>query len=206
MKKSQKIVSAALALTMVFGVNGITGCKEQPFMSDEKLCKVADRLKLEKMEYAFDYMEMATSMRDKCNIYYSVAGDDAQECFDHVVGYYGNYYNYHVASFTGCYMVDKDGTNNVWLITFEYADDANRFYDEYTSVEMFVDDGNEGDDVHYEYAIDTEDIDGSDLECWWGVYLMEETNSVLVIDSVTEDTEFIEAVCRDLKIIPPTEA
>lgn len=204
MRNLTRTVSTTLALTFAFGATCITGCEKKPFMSDEKLCKVAEDLKLEELDDVEDYIDAATSVLEEYEVYYTATGEDALKCYDEVVNYYFGLNFYHIASFTGYYMYDDDDKNDIWLITFEYDTDAQKFYEEFCEEDFCV--SKEGEEKKYEYSIGSDEIEDSDLECWYGVYAIKDTNSVLVIRSVTEDPSFIKGVCEKLKIVSPTEA
>lgn len=199
MKTFKQTMSAVLALSMMLG---IAGCNKQK-LSHEGLVKVAKDMGLEELSFAEDYTEALQQFNGEYSVYYSTTDlEEAQYLYDNDVNGLYMFDFRHTSEFTALCESDIDGYNHIWLITFTYPDDAEKFYDQYS--ELLVDEGKSGNAKGYEYAISTYELEDSDEVLFDGVYLAD--NMVLVIRSTTEDSGFVTDFCKKMKIVSPTEA
>lgn len=201
MKNIKKIICAILTTTMIFG---LTACASKDF-DHTKLVDFCEDQDFEDCDEPEDFIlafgDMSNHKIEGEGFYINDTKGDAQDLYDKVVNRFNDYPSYDIIETTTFGYSDKGQLTLVFLLTFEETKDAEKFYKKYSR--DFADDGESGQENGYSYSIEIGDgPSGKDMLS--GVYL--KGNTVLVIRSLTKDSNLVEDLCKAYKIISPLEA
>ncbi len=200
MKTLKRIACSFLAIAMVIG---LTACSQQKF-DHKKIAKFCDDQDFECSEdsgdFIDDYGSILTGIDKGEGLYIYVTNRDAQKLYNKTLNRLSDFPKYDVEAAT-CFAINDDGINVGWLFNFVEKDDAEKFFKK--AGKRYADDGEKGDEKGYSYYI-SENRGSSDRKTLTGIYLR--GNTVLVLRSVTGDTDFIEDFCEYYGVISPTEA
>lgn len=200
MNTFKKIACSFLALAMVIG---LTACSQQPF-DHKKIAKFCDDQDFECSEdlgdFIDDYEAILTGKEKGDGSYIYVTNKDAQKIYNNTLNHLNDFPKYDVEEAT-CFAINDDGINVGWLFNFADKNDAEKFFKK--AGKKYADDGEKGKEKSYSYYISENDNSiGRKTLC--GIYLS--GNTVLILRSVTGDTDIMEDFCEYYGVISPTEA
>ena len=201
MKVFKKIACSVLALGLVLG---LTACKAKEF--DHKMladfCEEQDFEEYDDFDdFYAAYGDIITFHASEEGVYMYATKGDAQDLYDKVLNRFGDYPTYDVSEATLFAYSDKDQLTIGYLFTFEETKEAEKLFKKYSR--GFADDGESGEEKGYSYSIETGD-GPSGKDTLTGVYL--KGNTVLIVRSITKDSDLVEDMCAYFKVISPTEA
>lgn len=201
MKTLKRLTCAVLAATMIFG---LTACKAKDF--DHKMfadfCEDQDFEEYDDIDDFFeDYGKIISFRAEDEGVYMYATRGDAQDFYDRILNRFKDYPTYDVSEATLFAYSDKDQLTIGYLFTFEETKEAEKLFKKYSR--QFADEGESGEEKGYSYSIETGD-GPSGKDTLTGVYL--KGNTVLIVRSITKDSDLVEDMCETFKVISPTEA
>ena len=200
MKTLKKIACSFLALVMVIG---LTSCMQQKF-DHKKIAKFCDDQDFECSDdfddFLDDYSSIITGKKTGDGTYIYVTNRDAQKMYNKTLNRLSDFPKYDVEAAT-CFAINDDGINVGWLINFVDKEDAEKFFKK--AGKRYADDGEKGEEKGYSYYI-SENKNSSSRKTLTGIYL--KGNTVLLLRTVSNDTDVLEDFCEYYGVISPTEA
>ena len=201
MKTLKRLTCAVLTAAMIFG---LTACKAKEF--DHKMladfCEEQDFEEYDDFENFYAaYGDIITFHAEEEGVYMYATKGDAQDLYDKVLNRFGELPTYDVSEATLFSYGDKEQLTVGYLFTFEETKEAEKLFKKYGKA--FADDGENGEEKSYSYYIETGD-GPSGKDTLTGVYL--KGNTVLIVRSMTKDSDLVEDMCAYFKVISPTEA
>lgn len=200
MKTLKKIACSFLALVMVIG---LTSCMQQKF-DHKKIAKFCDDQDFENCvdfdDFLDDYSSIITGKKTGDGTYIYVTNRDAQKMYNKTLNRLSDFPKYDVEAAT-CFAINDDGINVGWLINFVDKEDAEKFFKK--AGKRYADDGEKGEEKGYSYYI-SENKNSSSRKTLTGIYL--KGNTVLLLRTVSNDTDILEDFCEYYGVISPTEA
>ena len=200
MQTLKKIACSFLVLTMVIG---LTACTQQKF-DHKKIAKFCEEQDFDNCDDFDDFLDDFSSIingtKKGDGVYIYVTNKDAQKMYNKTLNRLNDFPKYDVEAAT-CFAINDDGINVGWLFNFTDAKDAEKFFKK--AGKRYADDGEKGNEKGYSYYI-SENKNSSGRDTLTGVYL--KGNTVLVLRSVTGDTDVLEDFCEYYGVISPTEA
>lgn len=201
MKTLKRLTCAVLTAAMVFG---LTACKAKEF-DHKKLSDFCEEQDFEEYDDFDDfyaaYGDIITFHAAEEGVYMYATKGDAQDLYDKVLNRFGELPTYDVSEATLFSYGDKEQLTVGYLFTFEETKEADKLFKKYSR--GFADDGESGEEKGYSYSIETGD-GPSGKDTLTGVYL--KGNTVLIVRSMTKDSDLVEDMCAYFKVISPTEA
>lgn len=196
----KKIACSFLALVMVIG---LTSCMQQKF-DHKKIAKFCDDQDFENCDdfddFLDDYSSIITGKKTGDGTYIYVTNRDAQKMYNKTLNRLSDFPKYDVEAAT-CFAINDDGINVGWLINFVDKEDAEKFFKK--AGKRYADDGEKGEEKGYSYYI-SENKNSSSRKTLTGIYL--KGNTVLLLRTVSNDTDILEDFCEYYGVISPTEA
>jgi hypothetical protein len=200
MKTIKRIACSILALVMVIG---LTACTQQKF-DHKKIAKYCDDQNYESYDdfddFIDEYSSIISGMKIEDGSYIYVTDRDAQKIYNKTVNRFSDFPKYDVNAAT-CFAINDDGINVGWLFDFADQDDAEKFFKK--AGKRYAGDGEKGEEKGYSYYI-SEDKNSSGGKTLSGVY--RRGNTVLLLRTISKDTDVIEDFCEYYGVISPTEA
>lgn len=201
--KIQKLLKqmACLSLSTILLINSSACTKKIERFSHENIIKMAEEFDIDEYDDENDlFNDIAYMSKESCG-YVTVTDDDATEFYDRLINRFKSYKDYDILEFTA--IAYSDGWQNyLFFMTFESERKASKFFDEFVDHYSELEENDDEDD--YLYAISGKDPDADDERHGYkGAYL--QGDKVLLIMSITADTDAIDDFCEYLDIISPAE-